>query len=877
VCVTWHRRQVLNPELVFDGASLERDKGKAKGGKAAAAREAAAAAAAVPAAAAAGARAKEKEAAPPPAKKARGADGKPAAAAAAAAPKGKAARAAAAAARSAAAADPAAAAAAAPPAAKPKAKPKPAADAAAAAADATPSKTRRRRELRKKQLAAAAAIIAAGGVAAPAAAATPSRRADDAEDNADDSDDDDVAPVGTLKPPSSKKRKRAAAAAAVAAAAPPAPELADVSAWAPFGLHPDLLLGLSHLGFATPTRVQAECLPAALREGRDVIGAAATGSGKTLAFGLPILHALARRRSAAASAATAAAMAAGAPLPAPPRSRLRALVLCPTRELALQVASHLSALGRFVGARVAPIVGGIAPAKQSRLLGRCPAIVVGTPGRLWELISEGAPQLARLHALSFLVLDEADRMVEKGHYAELAHILDAVETRRAEVAREGDDDSDADDDDDDADADADADGEGAAGAAAKAPRRRQTFVFSATLTVPSALRKRLRLKPSVSSGGAKASRPGAVSALLEAVPFTGTPRVVDVTDAARVLAPRLEEAVLEGSDAERDGALTYLLTRHAGRAIVFCNAISCVRRVAALLATLKLPACALHAAQQQRQRLASLDRFKGHPNGCLVATDVAARGLDIPGVRTVIHYQVPPSVELYVHRSGRTARAQADGLAVMLVTPGERSRYAQLCKALGQPTGLPPFPVEPGAMAAARRRAAVAVKLDGAKHSREKRKGDAAWRRKSAAELDLALDEDEEDAARGRTRAEDEEEGRPGKGRGVEAPSARERDLQRQLDALLATPLAGARLGTAHATGSRRFPTFAPGAAAAQRVGGGGAAGGAAGSKRRGGGGAGAVAAAATEGQDALSAVMAKRAALGAKRKRAPAHDAAEA
>jgi hypothetical protein len=206
----------------------------------------------------------------------------------------------------------------------------------------------------------------------------------------------------------------------------------------------------------------------------------------------------------------------------------------------------------------------------------------------------------------------------------------------------------------------------------------------------------------------------------------------------------------------------------------------------------------------------------------------------------------------------------------MLVTPGERSRYAQLCKALGQPTGLPPFPVEPGAMAAARRRAAVAVKLDGAKHSREKRKGDAAWRRKSAAELDLALDEDEEDAARGRSRGEEEEEGLPAKARRGEAPSARERDLQRQLDALLAVPLAGARLGTAHATGSRRFPTFAPGAAAAQRVGAGGAgsAGGGSGSKRRGG--AGAIAAAATEGQDALSAVMAKRAALGAKRKRAP-------
>ncbi len=566
---------------------------------------------------------------------------------------------------------------------------------------------------------------------------------------------------------------------------------------------------------------------AAIAEGRDVIGAAATGSGKTLAFGLPILHALATARTASASTADPTASPAHAPL--------AALVLCPTRELAIQVATHMGALGRFCGVRCAAIVGGIAPAKQTRLLSKGPAVVVGTPGRLWELISEGAPHLCRLDALSFLVLDEADRMVEKGHFAELTHILDAVETRRAERA--------------------DAAGGAEDAAEVVMPARRQTFVFSATLTVPPALRKRLRLKPSAGAGAAR-SRPGAISSLMEAVPFTGTPRIVDVTDSTRVLAPRLEEAVLEGTDAERDGALCYLLTRHAGRAIIFCNAISCVRRVAALLATLKLPASALHAAQQQRQRLAALDRFRSSPNGCLVATDVAARGLDVPGIRTVIHYQVPPSVELYVHRSGRTARAAADGLAVMLVTPGERSRYAQLCKALGQANGLPPFPVEPAAMAAARRRAAVAAKLDGAKHSRDKRRGDAAWRRKHAAELDIELEE-EEDVGRDAGG----EDGAPRLGRGADAPSERERDLQRQLDALLAVPLAGSRLGVTRATGSRRFPTFQrEGAAAAAPV---------AQAKGKQRSGAGVVAAAATEGMDALSAVHAKAKALGAKRKRA--------
>ena len=550
----------------------------------------------------------------------------------------------------------------------------------------------------------------------------------------------------------------------------------------------------------------------AIAEGRDVIGAAATGSGKTLAFGLPILHALATERTPAAAAAAAAGMP-------PPRTALAALVLCPTRELALQVSAHLTVLGRGAGVRVAAIVGGISPEKQARMLRRGPAIVVGTPGRLWELISAGEQQLVELHRLRFLVLDEADRMVEKGHFAELRHIMDAVETRRADSAPE-----------------AESDG---------APSR-QTFVFSATLTVPPALRKRLRLSGPAPAAGPRARQAGAVGALLEAVPFCGAaaPLVADVTDASRPVAPRLEEAALEGSMEERDAFLVYLLTRHAGRAIVFCNAISTVRRVAALLAVLRLPAVALHASQQQRQRLSALDRFRSDDGCALVATDVAARGLDVAGVRTVIHYQVPPSAELYVHRSGRTARAAADGLAVTLVTPGERTRYAALCRALGRPNGLPPFPVEPAAMAAARRRAVVAAKLDVARHARDKRRGDAAWMRKHAAELEIELSEEEDEV-------EDDDDDGAAKRKAGTVPSKRERELQAQLDALLAQPL-GARLGAPNATGSRRFPTFHPAAtedAPAARDAGG--------KKKRGA--ASAAAAAATEGQDALAAVRAKQ------------------
>jgi ATP-dependent RNA helicase DDX24/MAK5 len=163
---------------------------------------------------------------------------------------------------------------------------------------------------------------------------------------------------------------------------------ADMSAWLPLCLHPLLEGALALAGFAAPTPVQAATVPLVVRDRRDVIGAAQTGSGKTLAFGLPVLQLLLQEREAAEASAAAAARDGGADAPAAPAAagKLRALVLAPTRELALQVCSHLQALARVAGVGVAPIVGGIAPVKQERLLSKRPEVVVATPGRLWDLM-----------------------------------------------------------------------------------------------------------------------------------------------------------------------------------------------------------------------------------------------------------------------------------------------------------------------------------------------------------------------------------------------------------------------------------------------------------------------------------------------------------
>ena len=489
----------------------------------------------------------------------------------------------------------------------------------------------------------------------------------------------------------------------------------DVSAWADFDLDSQILEALSHQGFSAPTHVQAECLPAAIRDRRDVIGAAQTGSGKTLAFGLPILHLLCGS-SASGSTKTEEGI----------DKKLKALILAPTRELAMQVCDHLQVIGRRCGVWVVPIVGGISAHKQERLLNKHPEVVVATPGRLWDLMREGNPHVANLSGLRFLVIDEADRMVQQGHYAELTSIIDAIPGARKADKEEEEEEEEEEVEDDKKKKPANAAG-------------MQTFVFSATLTLPGALRKRLR------KGGGGASGSATLESLMDQIPFLGRgkPKVVDLTS-DRKIADKISEAHISCPEAERDEYLYCLLVMHPGRTIVFVNAISSVRRLAAILKTLGLPVHPLHAEMQQRARLKALDRFREDGNAILVATDVAARGLDIKDVKCVVHYQLPASLDGYVHRSGRTARAEAEGVAIALVTPKENGRYRALLKALDRQEP-PEFPLDVAVMGAARQRVRLAIRLDGLERKIAKERADTSWRRQNAEKLGIELSDDSED------------------------------------------------------------------------------------------------------------------------------------
>nr|GMC97869.1 DEAD-box ATP-dependent RNA helicase 13 [Ipomoea batatas] len=160
--------------------------------------------------------------------------------------------------------------------------------------------------------------------------------------------------------------------------------------------------------------------------------------------------------------------------------------------------------------------------------------------------------------------------------------------------------------------------------------------------------------------------------------------IVDLTNAS-IMANKLMESFIECREEDKDGYLYYILSVHGkGRTIVFCTSVAALRHLSSMLRILGINVSTLHAQMQQRARLKGIDRFRSNENGILIATDVAARGLDIPGVRTVVHYQLPHSAEVYVHRSGRTARAFSDGCSIALISSNDASKFASLCKSFAK-------------------------------------------------------------------------------------------------------------------------------------------------------------------------------------------------
>nr|CAB3236981.1 ATP-dependent RNA helicase ddx24 [Phallusia mammillata] len=497
-------------------------------------------------------------------------------------------------------------------------------------------------------------------------------------------------------------------------------EPVDTAAWNSLFVPEPILKSLSELGFSKPMPIQEQTLPVAIRDKRDILGAAETGSGKTLAFGIPLLHHLMEDKERNLLPSTAKDLPGTVveepssdfedddPTPDDEKSNdnsaarkvLPALILTPTRELAIQVKSHLMKISKYAGLWVVSVVGGMASQKQTRLLSKGPDVVVATPGRLWELMDSGHPYLAHLHKLRYLVIDEADRMLERGHFEDLTRLLDAIKRRGAD-------------------------------------KKRQTYIFSATLTTVHQGPSRKNVK-GVSEGPTKSAK---LDKLVKRIGMRQKPHVVDLTT-NKVTAEKLSEAKIICHVSEKDFYLYYFLKSYTGRTLIFTNSIDCIFRLSGILEVLGCRPLHIHAKMQQRQRLKHLERFQADNMSVMIASDVAARGLDIPDVKHVIHYQVPRTMETYIHRSGRSARSGKDGLSLMFVSAEEMVFYKRVCRSLKKDDGMPLFLVNQNYMAAVRKRVNIARDIDKMSHKIKKTNLHNDWFIKNAEAMEMALDED---------------------------------------------------------------------------------------------------------------------------------------
>jgi ATP-dependent RNA helicase RhlE len=369
--------------------------------------------------------------------------------------------------------------------------------------------------------------------------------------------------------------------------------------FASLGLDPRLARGLVDLGFEGTRPVQGVVIPLAI-DGHDVVACAETGTGKTLAFAAPILERLLTEQPHYGDPAREA-------FP-------RALILAPTRELAVQIEDSLVGLTYHTPVTTAPVFGGVEMGPQERALKAGVDIIVATPGRLMDHMRHDGVDLLRVQVL---VLDEADRMMDMGFWPDVQKILAAL------------------------------------------PPDRQTLLFSATL-------------------------PGEI--LRMALEMLHQPKWVQVGQrgAARTITHVMREVPRE----EKADWLASFVRRDAeGPVLVFVRMKVGADKVARNLQARGIRAAALHADRSQQERLAAVEGFRSGRHPVLVATDIAARGLDIEGIAHVVNYEVPDTPDTYVHRVGRTGRSGASGQAITLVSPSELRAWRAVESAIGITVG----------------------------------------------------------------------------------------------------------------------------------------------------------------------------------------------
>jgi len=358
-------------------------------------------------------------------------------------------------------------------------------------------------------------------------------------------------------------------------------------------LDANILKAVQDAGYTEPTPIQVEAIPQILA-GHDLIGIAQTGTGKTAAFVLPILS-----------------MLSASPDPAR-RGRTRTLVVAPTRELVVQIEENVRAYAKYLPLRMATVFGGVGERPQIEALRSGVDLVIATPGRLLDLMGQ---RYGDFSGIEFLVLDEADRMLDMGFLPQIRRIVKVL------------------------------------------PKKRQTMMFSATLSKEiEVLTNEFQHSPKTVQIGRRANPAETVTQL--------------VYEVSSSLKPALLMHLLQ--DAAFDSVLIFTRTKHGAD------------RIARRLESGRIRSATLHSNRSQNQRLRALKEFKSGEVRVLVATDIAARGIDVDGISHVINYDFPMHSEDYVHRIGRTGRAHAIGDAISFVTPEDHGALRSLERFIGR-------------------------------------------------------------------------------------------------------------------------------------------------------------------------------------------------
>lgn len=371
-----------------------------------------------------------------------------------------------------------------------------------------------------------------------------------------------------------------------------------------FDLEPLLIEGIDSMGFTTPTPVQEKAIPEILK-GRDILSFAQTGTGKTAAFLIPVINYIVKEK---------------------PGNEVKAIIIVPTRELAQQIDQQMQGLSYFAGVNSIAIYGGgdgTNFVQEKTALSKGANVIICTPGKM---IAHLAHDYVRIQNLRFLVLDEADRMLDMGFYEDIMKIVSHL------------------------------------------PEKRQNLLFAATM--PDNIRKL-------------------------------ADRVLKDPIEVKIALSKPVERILQIAYSLYENQKTPLLKKLVGHqklrsVLVFCSTKSSTKQLARELKKAGLPAGEIHSDLDQKEREKVLNSFKSKQLKILVATDVVSRGIDVEDIDLVINHDVPHDSEDYIHRIGRTARAEADGIAITFISPREQPSFARIENFLGKPVNKVPVPAEFG-------------------------------------------------------------------------------------------------------------------------------------------------------------------------------------